>query len=321
MTVKADKSTWNSSGKGEVSNIPENGVYGESREPGKKLRLQTAPRSGTQAPLPGSRRRAAPPGPQRRRGLAARLQSAKSSLGIVAVCAQSRRAPGAPARRVWRCKLRALPQHPGTASASPFCSSTCRAFFPSMLQRGSAHEEVSVRTVLRSPPSHLGFPSWRHWLWEEQRLVALAVLQNGQLPRSLPVDSGPLGGETPISSRDRGQHSRSQPKEKVASRERKGSVELRESFKSDRKHPEYGYAVPPPSAQPNYSNTYTIIQQPATTTSVVVVGGCPACRVGVLEDTFTCLGVLCAIVFFPIGILFCLALRQRRCPNCGAAFG
>ncbi|KGL83161.1 Brain protein I3, partial [Tinamus guttatus] len=82
-----------------------------------------------------------------------------------------------------------------------------------------------------------------------------------------------------------------------------------------------GYAVPPPPAQPNYSSTYTIIQQPATTTSVVVVGGCPACRVGVLEDTFTCLGVLCAIVFFPIGILFCLALRQRRCPNCGAAFG
>uniref|UniRef100_A0A8C8R7D5 Membrane protein BRI3 n=1 Tax=Pelusios castaneus TaxID=367368 RepID=A0A8C8R7D5_9SAUR len=80
-----------------------------------------------------------------------------------------------------------------------------------------------------------------------------------------------------------------------------------------------GYAAPPP--QHNYPNMYTIIQQPATTTSVVVVGGCPACRVGVLEDTFTCLGVFCAIVFFPIGILFCLALRQRRCPNCGATFG
>ncbi|XP_040976275.1 brain protein I3 isoform X1 [Aquila chrysaetos chrysaetos] len=38
-----------------------------------------------------------------------------------------------------------------------------------------------------------------------------------------------------------------------------------------------GYAVPPPTSQPNYSSTYTIIQQPATTTSVVVVGGCPAC--------------------------------------------
>uniref|UniRef100_A0A2D4I6I9 Membrane protein BRI3 n=1 Tax=Micrurus lemniscatus lemniscatus TaxID=129467 RepID=A0A2D4I6I9_MICLE len=45
------------------------------------------------------------------------------------------------------------------------------------------------------------------------------------------------------------------------------------------------------------------------------------CRVGVLEDTFTCLGILCAIVFFPVGIIFCLALRQRTCPNCGATFG
>ncbi|XP_023664938.1 membrane protein BRI3-like [Paramormyrops kingsleyae] len=74
--------------------------------------------------------------------------------------------------------------------------------------------------------------------------------------------------------------------------------------------------VPPVAQQPNYTGTYTIIQP-----SVVVVGGCPACRVGVLEDDFTCLGILCAIVFFPIGILFCLALRQRRCPNCGATFG
>ncbi|XP_061455296.1 membrane protein BRI3 isoform X2 [Rhineura floridana] len=85
--------------------------------------------------------------------------------------------------------------------------------------------------------------------------------------------------------------------------------------------PAAGYALPPGPLPHNYPNTtYTIIQQPPTT-SVVVVGGCPACRVGVLEDTFTCLGVLCAIVFFPIGILFCLALRQRRCPNCGATFG
>ncbi|XP_075035778.1 membrane protein BRI3 [Mixophyes fleayi] len=92
-------------------------------------------------------------------------------------------------------------------------------------------------------------------------------------------------------------------------------------------------ALPPPaypyptgtgyisSPQTSYPNPYTIIQQPATVTSVVVVGGCPACRVGVLEDAFTCLGIFCAIFFFPIGILFCLALRQRRCPNCGATFG
>ncbi|XP_034045482.1 brain protein I3 [Thalassophryne amazonica] len=73
--------------------------------------------------------------------------------------------------------------------------------------------------------------------------------------------------------------------------------------------------TPAVSQQP-YSGTYAIIQP-----SVVVVGGCPACRVGVLEDDFTCLGILCAIFFFPLGILFCFALRQRRCPNCGATFG
>ncbi|XP_023139388.1 brain protein I3 [Amphiprion ocellaris] len=72
----------------------------------------------------------------------------------------------------------------------------------------------------------------------------------------------------------------------------------------------------PAVSQQPYSGTYAIIQP-----SVVVVGGCPACRVGVLEDDFTCLGILCAIVFFPLGILFCFALRQRRCPNCGATFG
>ncbi|XP_034567670.1 brain protein I3 [Notolabrus celidotus] len=73
--------------------------------------------------------------------------------------------------------------------------------------------------------------------------------------------------------------------------------------------------APAVSQQP-YPGTYTIIQP-----SVVVVGGCPACRVGVLEDDFTCLGILCAIFFFPLGLLFCFALRQRRCPNCGATFG
>nr|XP_033770131.1 brain protein I3 [Geotrypetes seraphini] len=88
-----------------------------------------------------------------------------------------------------------------------------------------------------------------------------------------------------------------------------------------------GYPIaPPPLApqgppQPKYPSTYTIIQQPVTTTSVVVVGGCPACRVGVLEDSFTCLGVCCAILFFPIGLLLCFALKQRQCPNCGATFG
>jgi len=44
-------------------------------------------------------------------------------------------------------------------------------------------------------------------------------------------------------------------------------------------------------------------------------------QVGVLEDDFTCLGIFCAIFFFPLGILCCLALKNRRCSNCGAYFG
>lgn len=43
-------------------------------------------------------------------------------------------------------------------------------------------------------------------------------------------------------------------------------------------------------------------------------------RVGVLEDSFTFLGIFLAIVLFPFGFICCFALRKRRCPNCGANF-
>ena len=56
-------------------------------------------------------------------------------------------------------------------------------------------------------------------------------------------------------------------------------------------------------------------------TQVIIVGGCPACRVGVLEDDYTCCGILCAILCFPLGILCCLAMKQRKCSNCGAIYG
>lgn len=48
----------------------------------------------------------------------------------------------------------------------------------------------------------------------------------------------------------------------------------------------------------------------------------PPClrRVGVLEDSFTFLGIFLAIVLFPFGFICCFALRKRRCPNCGANF-
>merc|ERR1719223_1747414 len=70
-----------------------------------------------------------------------------------------------------------------------------------------------------------------------------------------------------------------------------------------------------PVAQQNYQTV------PYIQTQVILVGGCPACRVGVLEDDYTCCGILCAILFFPLGVLCCLATKQRRCSNCGATFG
>ncbi|XP_033630685.1 brain protein I3-like [Asterias rubens] len=82
--------------------------------------------------------------------------------------------------------------------------------------------------------------------------------------------------------------------------------------------PGYQQATGAPPPQGSY-----VPAQPITlsTTNVVLVGGCPACRIGILEDDFTLLGVCCAVLFFPLGILCCLAMRQRRCQNCGAVFG
>ncbi|KAH8307272.1 hypothetical protein KR044_008699, partial [Drosophila immigrans] len=84
-----------------------------------------------------------------------------------------------------------------------------------------------------------------------------------------------------------------------------------------------------PSAPPPNTSTYgsfetapvSIIVQPAPLPAeIIVIGGCPSCRIGYLEDTFSPLGLCCAIFFFPVGILCCLAMREKRCSNCGATF-
>lgn len=96
---------------------------------------------------------------------------------------------------------------------------------------------------------------------------------------------------------------------------------------------QYGKSIslpPPPGYYPSISATNNSSHIPsygstASTTvvipEIILVGGCPACRVGVMEDDFTCLGLLCCILFFPIGIICCLLLRTKRCSNCGAYFG
>lgn len=94
------------------------------------------------------------------------------------------------------------------------------------------------------------------------------------------------------------------------------------------------YAYPPyPPAQPSVPPAYVYNSRtplvgsssPGTygtnvniqTSEIIFVGGCPICRVGVLETEFSCAGVLCAILFFPLGVLCCLAMREKRCSNCG----
>lgn len=61
----------------------------------------------------------------------------------------------------------------------------------------------------------------------------------------------------------------------------------------------------------------TLGPQPIGTSNIILIGGCPNCRIGVLEDSFTFCGILCAIIFFPIGFICCYLMQTRRCRNCG----
>ncbi|KAH8300369.1 hypothetical protein KR018_000004 [Drosophila ironensis] len=90
-------------------------------------------------------------------------------------------------------------------------------------------------------------------------------------------------------------------------------------------------SAPPPNMHPPTYGAFettpvsVVIQQPAVVTAplpteIIVIGGCPVCRIGYLEDTFSACGLCCAIFFFPLGILCCLAMREKRCTNCGTVF-
>ncbi|XP_055372243.1 brain protein I3 [Condylostylus longicornis] len=87
--------------------------------------------------------------------------------------------------------------------------------------------------------------------------------------------------------------------------------------------PQSNPTAPPPPLAKGYVPSYGSIHPTAAITiptEIIIVGGCPACRIGILENDYPCLGWLCAILFFPIGILFCLLMRQKRCTHCGAEF-
>ncbi|XP_053384687.1 brain protein I3-like isoform X2 [Mercenaria mercenaria] len=77
-----------------------------------------------------------------------------------------------------------------------------------------------------------------------------------------------------------------------------------------------------------YGNATVVpVGYPQPQPSVVVVQGnprqhvqglCPYCGVGVPQKSFTLLGIILAFVFFPIGILCCLAMKERTCGHCHA---
>lgn len=73
--------------------------------------------------------------------------------------------------------------------------------------------------------------------------------------------------------------------------------------------------VPPPPPAPEQITYVTVVP-----TDLYRVGGCSVCRIGVLEDNFPCAGLCCAIIFFPVGILCCLLMKNKRCSNCGVEF-
>ena len=70
------------------------------------------------------------------------------------------------------------------------------------------------------------------------------------------------------------------------------------------------------------TNYGTLSHQDNREIYVTVIGssGCPACGIGQLEDHFPLAAVCCAILFFPLGVLCCLGMKNKICNHCGMEF-
>jgi len=71
-------------------------------------------------------------------------------------------------------------------------------------------------------------------------------------------------------------------------------------------------------SQQNYGSISEVTVTQPVVNNIILVGACPICRIGLLEDDYSCLGICLAIFCFPIGIICCLACKNKRCSNCGA---
>lgn len=82
-----------------------------------------------------------------------------------------------------------------------------------------------------------------------------------------------------------------------------------------------------PSAPPPAGFAPNVQQQapPPQTTNVLIVqqepkrrkGYCPACRNARMRSQFTFCGICWAICCFPCGLICCLLMTKKKCPNCG----
>ncbi|KAI8838038.1 hypothetical protein BJ741DRAFT_150410 [Chytriomyces cf. hyalinus JEL632] len=61
-------------------------------------------------------------------------------------------------------------------------------------------------------------------------------------------------------------------------------------------------------------------QYPVAVVYIPHNGFCASGGEHVLDHSFTTLGVCLGVLFFPVGILCCLGLRETRCVKCGSLF-
>ncbi|KAG0719046.1 Brain protein I3 [Chionoecetes opilio] len=94
-------------------------------------------------------------------------------------------------------------------------------------------------------------------------------------------------------------------------------------------YPPQGQGMYPPQGQvmyppPQTSSTTVVTGQPMVSAQPMVIvsgGNCPACRSGHLVNEFTFCGICLGICFFPLGVICCLLMRERKCASCRASFG
>ncbi|EFX72794.1 hypothetical protein DAPPUDRAFT_325899 [Daphnia pulex] len=70
----------------------------------------------------------------------------------------------------------------------------------------------------------------------------------------------------------------------------------------------------PNVAQRSTSNTATVIDIGGSSGNT----SCKMCHNGCIKSHFSCFGVFCAIVCFPLGLLCLFCTKEYRCTSCGA---